>query len=306
MKILVTGGAGFIGSHVVEVLLADGHQVIVVDDLSSGDKKNLPNEVAFYQMDIRSKEFADVIVREKPEAIHHHAAHINVGKSVENPAFDADCNIIATLNMMESAVKAGSVKKVIFASTGGAMYGEKQTPFSEELSPQPISPYGISKRSAELYLYYYYKQYGIPFTALRYANVYGPRQNPHGEAGVISIFLKKLIKGEVPNINGDGLQTRDYVFVGDVARANLLALKSDFVGELNIGTTVETTVNEVFEMIKSAFGSSIEATHGPDRPGEQKTSSLRFDKAKAILDWSPEVDLQQGIAKTVSYFKNNS
>lgn len=305
MKILVTGGAGFIGSHVVEVLLADGHQVMVVDDLSSGDKKNLSEEVAFYQMDIRSKEFADLIVLEKPEAIHHHAAHINVGKSVENPAFDADCNIIATLNMMESAVKAGSVKKVVFASTGGAMYGEKQTPFSEELSPQPISPYGISKRSAELYLYYYYKQYGIPFTALRYANVYGPRQNPHGEAGVISIFLQKLTKGEVPNINGDGLQTRDYVYVGDVAKANLLALKSDFVGELNIGTTVETTVNEVYEMIKNSFGSSIEATHGPDRPGEQKTSSLKYDKAKAILGWSPAVDLQQGIFETVSYFKNS-
>lgn len=304
MKILVTGGAGFIGSHVVETFLSAGHQIIVVDNLSSGRKENIPDGVDFHQMDIRSQEFADLIVTEKPDILDHHAAHIHVGHSVEKPDFDAQTNIVATINMMQAAVKAGSVKKVIFASTGGAMYGEKPTPFSEDLKPQPISPYGISKRSAELYLYFYYKQYGIPFTALRYANVYGPRQNPHGEAGVISIFLQKLQAGEIPSINGDGLQTRDYVFVGDVARANLLALTSDFVGELNIGTTVETNVNQVYDMIKTAFGTNVEAIHGPDRAGEQKTSSLIFDKANQILGWSPQVNLTDGINQTVEYFKS--
>ena len=306
MKIVVTGGAGFIGSHVVEALLAEGHSIIVVDDLSSGSQSNVPKDVLFSQMDIRSKEFFDLIVAEKPGALVHHAAHIHVGRSVENPAFDADCNIMGTINMMQAAVKAGSVKKVIFASTGGAMYGEKPTPFNEGMPPQPLSPYGISKRSAELYLYFYYKQYGIPFTALRYANVYGPRQNPHGEAGVISIFLQKLKAEEIPNINGDGKQTRDYVYVEDVAAANVLALKSDFVGELNIGTATETDVNETYRLVKSAFGSSLDATHGADRAGEQKTSSLSYDKAKEILGWQPSVSFREGIAKTVAYFKQTA
>lgn len=304
MKIVVTGGAGFIGSHVADTFISEGHDVIIVDNLISGKKENINPKATFHQMDIGSQDFFDLIVSVSPDVIDHHAAHIHVGKSVEDPAFDAKNNIMATINMMQAAKEAGSVKKVIFASTGGAMYGNKQTPFDESMMPQPLSPYGISKRSAELYLYFYFNQFQIPFTALRYANVYGPRQNPHGEAGVISIFLEKLNQGETPVIFGDGTQTRDYVFVGDVAHANLLALNSDKVGEFNIGTTIEADVNQIYSSVAKYYGTDIKAEYGPARPGEQKTSSLNYQKAKNDLKWEPSVSLEEGIEKTVQYFKS--
>lgn len=304
MKIMVTGGAGFIGSHVADTFISEGHDVIIVDNLISGKEKNINPKATFHQMDIGSQDFYDLIVSEKPDVIDHHAAHIHVGKSVEDPAFDAQNNIMATINMMQAAKEAGSVKKVIFASTGGAMYGNKQTPFDESMMPQPLSPYGISKRSAELYLYFYFNQFKIPFTALRYSNVYGPRQNPHGEAGVISIFLEKLNQGETPIIFGDGTQTRDYVYVGDVAKANLLALNSKEVGEFNIGTTIEADVNRIYSLVAKFYGTDIKAEHGPARLGEQKTSSLDYQKAKNDLSWEPSVNLEEGIKKTVEYFKS--
>jgi len=304
MKIIVTGGAGFIGSHVADTFINEGHDVIIVDNLITGKKENINPKATFHQMDIGSQDFYDLIVSEKPDVIDHHAAHIHVGKSVEDPGFDAKNNIMATINMMQAAKEAGSVKKVIFASTGGAMYGNKQTPFDESMMPQPLSPYGISKRSAELYFYFYFNQFQIPFTALRYANVYGPRQNPHGEAGVISIFLEKLNQGETPVIFGDGTQTRDYVFVGDVAKANLLALNSDQVGEFNIGTTIETDVNQIYSLVVKYYETDIKAEHGPARPGEQKTSSLNYQKAKNDLNWEPSVSLEEGIEKTVKHFKS--
>src|SRR3989338_3006555 len=250
MRVLVTGGAGFIGSHIVDRYLAEGYDVAIIDDLSTGVKENINPNVRFYQGTITDKEFAAMVVeKERPEVLNHHAAHIQVGRSVADPVFDATVNIDGTINLMQALVKTGSCKKVIFASTGGAMYGNKQTPFTEDMMSAPLSPYGVSKRAAELYLGFYQEQYGIPFIALRYANVYGPRQNPHGEAGVVSIFSKKILKNEQPIINGDGKQTRDYVFVDDVVRANLLATDRDVTCVLNIGTSVETDVNKIFRLV---------------------------------------------------------
>jgi len=302
MKILVTGGAGFIGSHVVDTFVDAGHGVTVADDLSSGKKENLNPKAAYITVDIRSQEMRELVMDGQFEVIDHHAAHIHVGRSVENPLHDADVNILGTLNIMEGAKASGTVKHVIFASTGGAMYGNKQVPFEETMPPQPLSPYGISKRAAELYLYFYSQQYGIKYTALRYANVYGPRQNPHGEAGVISIFFEKLKRNEQPFINGDGTQTRDYVFVGDVARANLLALQKKVTGEFNIGTTIETDVNEIYRLVAESAGSTVQANHGSARPGEQKTSALSYAKAKEVLGWTPQVILSEGIGKTADYY----
>lgn len=306
MKILVTGGAGFIGSHVVDVYIAQGHEVIIIDDLSTGAKENINPLAQFFKGSITDEEFVEsVISSQKPEVLNHHAAHINVGKSVDDPKFDAAINILGTINLIQALVKSKSLKKVIFASTGGAMYGNKQTPFNEEMMPAPLSPYGVSKRSAELYLGFYHAQYGIPFVALRYANVYGPRQNPDGEAGVVSIFSKRILGRKQPVINGDGLQTRDYVFVEDVARANILALETPEAGAFNIGTSIETDVNSIFELVSKNFGADWKQVHGPSRPGEQTTSSLSFKKAKQILNWEPKIKLEDGIKKTVEWFKKN-
>jgi UDP-glucose 4-epimerase len=230
MKILITGGAGFIASHVADDYIELGHEVVIIDNLSTGNLKNLNSRAKFIEADITDQEKIQAIIRaEKPEVINHHAAHIQVGYSVKNPQFDAENNIIGLLNIMEAA-KEIPVKKVIMAATGGAMYGNKQTPFNETMKAEPLSPYGISKRAGELYLNYYHELYQIPFISLRYSNVYGPRQNAHGESGVIAIFTEMIADGKSPAINGDGTHTRDYVYVEDVARANVLALNSNFVG----------------------------------------------------------------------------
>ena len=209
------------------------------------------------------------------------------------------------LNIMEAA-KDIPVKKIVFASTGGAMYGNKQTPFTEEMKEEPVSPYGVSKRSSELYLNYYHEQYGIPYTVLRYSNVYGPRQNPHGESGVIAIFSEMIAQGKSPSINGDGTHTRDYVYIDDVAQANVLALSSDFVGALNIGTTTEISTNEVFRKVVAEFGANMPETHGPERPGEQVVSSLSYKKAQEVLGWSPTVNFDEGVKRVVAWYKSNS
>lgn len=306
MKILVTGGAGFIGSHVVDAYVLAGHEVGIIDDLSTGARENINPKAEFWQGSIIDGSFVDQVISSfRPEVLNHHAAHIHVGKSVDDPKFDATINILGTINLMQSLVKYKSLQKVIFASTGGAMYGNKQTPFNEEMMPAPLSPYGVSKRSAELYLGFYHAQYGIPFVALRYANVYGPRQNPVGEAGVVSIFSKKILERKQPVINGDGLQTRDYVFVEDVAAANVLALNTPEVGSFNIGTSIETDVNSIFELVNKNFGADWKQAHGPVREGEQTTSSLSYQKAKHVINWQPKVKLADGIKKTVEWFKSH-
>lgn len=302
MKILVTGGAGFIASHITDLFIESGHEVTVLDNFCTGKRENLNPDAHLVEADIGSESAYELVKQGGFDVIDHHAAHIHVGRSVENPLHDAEVNIMGSLNLLRGAKESGTVKQIIFASTGGAMYGDKPTPFNELMPPQPLSPYGISKRAVELYLYFYQNQFGINYTALRYANVYGPRQNPEGEAGVISIFLEKLKNKQQPVINGDGKQTRDYVYVKDVARANLLALQKRVSGEINIGTNVETDVNQIYELVKQAAGTSIEAEHGPERPGEQRTSSLNYAKAKEILGWEPSVSLQTGMAETAAYF----
>ena len=304
MKILVTGGAGFIASHVADHYIALGHEVVILDNLSTGQEANINPQARFIEADITDKDrIREIILEEKPEVINHHAAHIQVGYSVKNPQFDAENNILGLLNIMEAA-KELPIKKVIMAATGGAMYGNKATPFTEEMKAEPLSPYGISKRAGELYLNYYHELYKIPFISLRYSNVYGPRQNAHGESGVIAIFAEKLDQGKTPIINGDGSHTRDYVFVEDVARANELALSSDFVGELNIGTKTEISTLEVFQKVVKEMGLQVTEEHGPERPGEQVRSSLDYSKAQAILGWQPTVNFDEGVKRTVAWYKN--
>lgn len=303
-KILVTGGAGFIGSHVVDAYVAAGHEVAVYDNLSTGKTVNVPAAAQFFAGDITDRARVRAVLQEfRPEIINHHAAHINVGHSVADPQFDAQNNIIALLNIMEEARELGTVRKVIMASTGGAMYGHNPVPSNEEMLPQPLSPYGISKRSGEMYLYFYFAQYGIPYVVLRYSNVYGPRQNPHGESGVVAIFLERLLQDQDVVINGDGKNTRDYVYVGDVAKANVLALTYSGTGEFNIGTGRETSTNEVFAKVTAALGLTLEENHGPARPGEQTRSVLNYAKAERELGWQPSVFFDEGIELTVDAFR---
>lgn len=303
MKVLVTGGAGFIGSHVADAYINQGHEVVIIDDFSTGVSANLNPKAKFYQLDIRSAAAAAVIRTEQPDLINHHAAQIRVDIAAKDPIFDAQINILGFLNLLQATKDVKSVKKIILASTGGAMYGPKPTPFVETMLPQPLSPYGISKLADERYLYFYRQQYGIDYVALRYANVYGPRQNPHGEAGVVAIFCDNFLTDTQPVINGDGKQTRDYVYISDVVQANLLATAKNVTGEFNIGTGIETDVNQIYDLVRQEFGSDQEATHGPDRPGEQATSSLDSSFAKEKLGWHPTVSLRNGIHLTVDFFK---
>ncbi len=306
MKILVTGGAGFIASHVVDAYCAAGHEVVVVDNLSSGKEDQVHPQARLLTADITNQDaIQSIISQEKPDVLNLHAAHIQVGYSVKDPQFDAKNNIIGLLNIMEAAHKNG-VKKIIFASTGGAMYGNKTTPFSEDMKEEPVSPYGVSKRSGELYLHYYKEQYGIPYVVLRYANVYGPRQNPHGESGVIAIFSEMLAEGKIPVINGDGTHTRDYVFVSDVVAANVAALETSYIGALNIGTSREISTLEVYTAVAQEFGIQTEVKHGPERPGEQVQSSLSYIKAKEILGWEPQITFEQGVKEVVQWYKARS
>ena len=303
MKILVTGGAGFIGSHVVDLLLRCGHEVHVLDDLSSGKKCNLPAEVPLYCKDIRDPEASSLMETERYDALVHHAAQMNVRRSVDDPVHDSSVNIGGFLNLMEAGRKSG-LQRVIFASTGGAIYGEPEhVPQTEQHVLRPVSPYGIAKLATENYLHYYALQYGIHYVALRYGNVYGPRQNPHGEAGVVAIFCERLLKGQGAVIYGDGLQTRDYVYVKDVAEANASAL--EYSGPsiaLNIGAGTETNVIRLFQLIRSALGKRATYSHAPAKKGEQRRSVLAFSQAASELDWRPTVSLEEGIWDTVQWF----
>jgi UDP-glucose 4-epimerase len=302
MKALVTGGAGFIGSHVCDALLARGHAVFALDNLSSGRKENLDPRVGLVVADIRSADAAAWIGVEKPEAVFHLAAQMDVRRSVEDPRFDAEANILGMLNLLEAARKA-RVKKVVFSSTGGAIYGEQDVfPAPEAHPTRPLSPYGVSKAAGELYLGYYRAQYSLPYVSLRYSNVYGPRQNSHGEAGVVAIFSERLVSGRPCTINGDGGQTRDFVFALDVARANALALEKDFVGAVNIGTAVETDINALYRTLAAAAGSKQAAVHAEGKAGEQRRSCIDPSLAKKVLGWEPQVKVDDGLRQTVAFF----
>lgn len=301
MKILVTGGAGFIGSNVADKLIEKGHRVVIIDDFSSGLRENVNSKAIFYQEDLSNHEkIRDIFVKEQPEIIYHFAAQINVRKSVENPVEDARINIINALSLLELAVKF-KIKHFIFSSTGGAIYGEAEIPTSEEAKEFPLSPYGCAKLSIEKYLNFYNKVYGLKYTCLRYANVYGIRQNPEGEAGVIAIFLKKMKIGENPVIFG-GLQTRDFVYVEDVALANLLALDDNNSDTYNIGTAVETNITEIFNLLNSFFKYQFKAEYKEKKLGEQERSCLSYSKAKENLRWEPRTSLQDGLKKTYEWF----
>jgi UDP-glucose 4-epimerase len=306
LKILVTGGAGFIGSHIVDAYLDRGHDVHVLDDLSTGQRKNLDARAKLHEMDISDPQAARLVEQITPDVLSHHAAQMDVRHSVADPGFDARVNIIGFINLLEGAKNAG-VKKVIFASSGGAVYGEQNVfPAAEDHPTQPASPYGVSKRAGELYLSYYHQAFGLPYIALRYANIYGPRQSAKGEAGVVAIFLSWLLAGKTPVINGDGGQTRDYVYVGDVVAANVAALDSNFIGPINIGTGVETDVVQIFRSLREALGSSIDARHGPAKPGEQRRSCLEARRAAEVLDWRPQITLADGLRRTADYYRESA
>ena len=302
--VLVTGGAGFIGSHVTEGLLARGHRVLVVDDLSSGRRENLPPEAELHVLDVRSTEAARLLESEGVGVLVHHAAQMDVRRSTREPGFDAEVNILGTLNLLEAAVRGG-VRQVVFASTGGAIYGEQETfPAPEDHPTRPLSPYGVAKLAGERYLQYYHHEHGLDATCLRYANVYGERQNPHGEAGVVAIFATRLLAGETPRINGDGLQTRDYVHVSDVVAANLACLGRPGFHIYNVGTGVETNVVEIYEGLRDALGSELEAVHGPASPGEQRRSSIDSSRIRRELGAAPRTPLAEGLRRTAEWFRD--
>lgn len=300
MKILVTGGAGFIGSHVVDAYIKEGHTVIVVDNLSTGNKRNIHPDARFYSCDITSlSTLLEIFEKEKPDIVNHHAAQMNVRRSLENPLFDAEVNILGVLNVLSCAVKTNA-KKFIFISSGGAIYGDAaEIPTPETASSQPLSPYGLSKYTGERYVQLYSHLYTLPFTILRYANVYGPRQNPEGEAGVIAIFIDKMLKGEQPVIFGDGEQTRDYICVGDVVAANILALHTGKNQIFNIGTGKQTSVNTLFSLLQKQIGFAKKAQHGKEIPGEVRHGALAIDHAKQFLGWEPRISLSQGLSMTL-------
>jgi UDP-glucose 4-epimerase len=277
--------------------------VHIMDNMATGKRENIPASARFIEMDITAPEVATILAEERYEVISHHAAQIDVRKSVADPMFDARVNILGGINLVENGLKHG-LKKVIFASSGGTVYGEQHTfPATEQHSCKPISPYGIAKLSFEQYLYYYHTCFGLEYAAMRYANVYGPRQNPHGEAGVVAIFISKILSGVQAMINGDGLQTRDYVFVEDLVRANVLALGTIPTGAYNIGTAIETNVVQVFDAVNAALGNRFERKHAEAKTGEQKRSVLDYGHTQSILGWQPEIDFETGIAKTVAWFQ---
>ncbi|MCD6094580.1 SDR family oxidoreductase [bacterium] len=306
MKILITGGAGFIGSHLVDRLIKQNHKVVVVDNLSTGKKKNLNPKAKFYKIDIRSPKISQIFERERPKIVFHFAAQIDLRKSIEDPIRDAKINILGSLNLLENC-KRFRVKRFIFASTGGAIYGDAHIiPTPEDYPEFPLSPYGIEKLAIDKYLNYYHKVFGLPFISLRLANVYGPRQNSKGEAGVVAIFCDKMLQGQQPIINGNGKQTRDFVYVDDVVEASILAMKSKKTGIYNIGTGKETDINTIFRKLKRLTTSNCKKVHGPVKPGEQKRSCLDFSKAKKELGWRPKYSVDRGLEEVVRWFQKHS
>jgi UDP-glucose 4-epimerase len=306
MRILVTGGAGFIGSHTVDSLIASGaDEVSVLDDFSTGKRHQVNPKAAIYQTDLRdAAAVASVVEKTRPEIIFHLAAQMDVRRSVADPAFDAQINLVGFLHLIESARKHG-LKRVVFASSGGAIYGEQdEFPCSEEHPKRPVSPYGVAKLATEAYLFFYKVEYRIDYLALRFGNVYGPRQDPHGEAGVVAIFCGRILDGQPVTIYGDGTQTRDYVYVGDVVRAVVAAGKSSASGiAVNVGTGIETDVNDLYSTLASIADFPTKAEHAAARPGEQKRSVISPARAGKELGWRPEKKLADGLEETFKYFK---
>lgn len=304
-RVLITGGAGFIGSHIVDALVDRGHRSVVMDNLTSGQSENVNSAAELRVVDIRSEEAAQLIRSERPSIILHLAAQMDVRRSTEDPKFDASVNVLGTINLLGAAVEAG-VDQFIFASTGGAIYGEQDVyPAPEDHPERPVSPYGVSKLAGERYLYYFHVEHGLDVTCLRFANVYGERQNPHGEAGVVAIFLKLLQDKKQPVINGDGLQTRDYIHVSDVVRANLAALGRSGFHIYNVGTGIESSVIELYEAIRKATRSEIEAVHGPAKPGEQRRSSVDATKIRHEFDLPTPIPLDVGLTRTAHWFRKH-
>ena len=303
-KALVTGGVGFIGSHITDLLVERGYEVIVVDNLSTGSIKNLNKEAVFYEADICEPGLRDIFKKEKPGFILHQAAQVSVRNSVSDPKFDASVNILGSINLLECC-REFNARKVIYASSGGAVYGEpRNLPVDENHPIRPLSPYGASKYSVENYLYTYWVNYGLDYTVLRYSNVYGPRQDPFGEAGVVAIFTERLLEDADPVIYGDGNQTRDFVYVRDVADANLMAMdKKTLSRELNIGTGVETSVNDIYHKLKEITNSKASPVYDDPVPGEVKKIRLDIGLAQRELGWKPKTNLDEGLKETVNWLK---
>ena len=303
MNILVTGGAGFIASNIVDAYISLGHKVTIIDNLSTGNIKNINSAAHFIELDITSDKILDLFMSERFDVLNHHAAQMDVRYSVADPIFDANTNIIGALNLYEAAQKSG-VKKIIFASSGGAIYGDNVTiPTPENSLLEPCSPYGITKLMNEKYLSFYSNTYNLDMVCLRYANIYGQRQSFMGEAGVVAIFIHKLLNGEQPIINGDGKNIRDYVFVKDVVKANVLALNDNVKGIYNIGTEIGTDVNQIFNYLKELTESDCKEVHGEAKKGEQRISCISYQKILQEHNWYPETKLLDGLRETVKYFK---
>ena len=305
MRILVTGGAGFIGSHVVDALIERGHELAVVDDLSTGKHEHLDPRARFYHLDIRdAQRLEEVFAAERPEIVNHQAARANVRESMEKPALYAEVNVIGSLNLLELSRQYG-VERFIYASTGGAVYGEPEYLPADEAHPiNPLDPYGATKHFVEHYLYLYGLNYGLHYTSLRYANVYGPRQDPYGEAGVVAIFTGQMLKGGGAVINGSGEQERDFVYVGDIVEANIKAMEESDDQTYNIGWGVGTSINEIFARLKEITGYEKEAIHAPPKLGEVFKIYLDSNKARHELGWVPRVGLDEGLRMTVEYFRS--
>lgn len=302
MRILVTGGAGFIGSHVVDAFVAAGHHVAAVDNLSTGRRENVHPKAAFYRVDIASPELREVVARERPEVISHHAAQVDVRRSMADPLYDARCNILGSIRLLEYAREFG-VRKVIYSSSGGAVYGEPiYLPCDEEHPIRPLCPYGVSKYAVEQYLFLYRENYGVDYTILRYPNVYGPRQDPTGEAGVVAIFTDQMLNGGTPVINGSGEQERDFLYVEDCAQANLLALENGSGRVYNLGTGVGTSINRLFALLKALTGYAGDPIYGPAKIGETFRIYLDAGRARQELGWRPTVPLEEGLERTVAWF----
>lgn len=303
--VLVTGGAGFIGSNLADAYLDRGWRVTILDNLSTGDRRNINARAVFHELDIRDAAAADLIRELKPDVISHHAAQMDVRKSVEDPVFDAEVNVVGSLRLLEAAADAG-VKRVVFASTGGALYGEPiEVPQTETHPTAPLSPYGCAKLAVEHYLHYFRVVRGLSSAALRYANVYGPRQNAHGEAGVVAIFAGRLLEGQPVTINGSGAQTRDFIYVGDVVAANLAASEAEWQGSYNVGTGVETSVNELYEALAHVAGIPTPAGHGPAKAGEQMRSVIDASRLRTLATLPERVALRDGLTRTLAYFRES-
>lgn len=306
MRILVTGGAGFIGSNVVDRFVAEGHEVLIVDNLSSGLQQNLNPSASFHNLDIRDADALNQIVAEfQPEVIDHHAAQIDVRRSVLDPIFDLETNILGSIRLFQAAASHG-VRKIIYASTGGALYGEARTLPADENHPvNPESPYGVSKHTVEHYLYFFRQTEGIDYTVLRYPNVFGPRQNPHGEAGVNAIFIGLMTEGKTPTIFGDGEQVRDYVYVDDIAHANSLALQKGSAEIVNLGWGRGISVNQIFQELRHLIEFKDEPIYAAARPGEVQKIYLDATRARSVLGWEPKITFEEGLARTLRWYQES-